>query len=225
MQAPSPSRAPVASHASTRRRLRSRAVRASLLGAAAFALTACEEPVDLTFFVDAEQCRSAAAESSEFSEGDCDRAFEQAAAEHAVLAPRYDDFALCEEQHGEGACATSQAAGGIADGLPPEGAEAAQASGGGASFMPFFMGYMMGNMLSSNRPGGYAGRPVYQDAKGQFFSTDGRSFGFAGPGSKVSGYASQMQSPNLTRVAPPMTRAVVQARGGFGAARASAFGG
>ena len=95
-----------------RRRLRSTAVRGVLLGVSAFALAACDEPVDLTFFSDVDQCTAAAAESSEFSAGDCDRAFEQAMAEHAVLAPRYDELALCEEQHGAEACAPVEVAGG-----------------------------------------------------------------------------------------------------------------
>jgi uncharacterized protein YgiB involved in biofilm formation len=204
------------------RRLRSRAVRATLLGAGAFALSACEEPVDLTFFSDVEQCKAAAAESTEFSEGDCERSFEQALAEHAVLAPRYEDLALCEEQHGEDACAPSQVAGGAPD--PQAGAEATQAATG-PSFMPFFMGYMIGNMLSSNRPGGYVGRPVYRDAQGQFFSSDGRKLGFTGAGTQVRGTPSQVRPPELTRVAAPMTRAAVSARGGFGAARTTSFGG
>ena len=97
------------------RRLRSTTVQAGLLGLSAFALAACDEPVDLTFFDGVQACREAAAESSEFSVGDCDRSFEQALAEHAVLAPRYDELALCQEQHGEGACATAEVAGGAVE--------------------------------------------------------------------------------------------------------------
>ena len=220
-----PAQSPAISTASRRaslRRLRSRSVRATLLGAGAFALSACEEPVDLTFFTDVGQCKAAAAESTEFSEGDCERSFEQALAEHAVLAPRYDELALCEEQHGEGACGPSEAAGGAPDPQPQ--GEAAQTAAG-PSFMPFFMGYMIGNMLSSNRPGGYGGRPVYRDAKGQFFSSDGRKFGFTGAGTQARGTPSQVRPPALSQVAAPMTRASVSARGGFGAARTSSFGG
>lgn len=199
------------------RRLRSNSVRAGLLGFSAFALAACEEPVDLTFFSDVQQCREAAAESTEFSAGDCDRSFEQAMAEHAVLAPRYDELALCEEQHGEGACATAEVAGGAIG--------EADSVQNGSSFMPFFMGYMIGNALSSNRPGAYAGRAVYRDTKGQTFSTEGRQLGFAGAGSKVRGPSSQLRSPDLSRIAAPMSRATVSARGGFGAARSASFGG
>jgi uncharacterized protein YgiB involved in biofilm formation len=222
MPASLPATSPGSPRASSPRRLRSRAVRATLLGAGAFALSACEEPVDLTFFSDVGQCKAAAAETTEFSEGDCERSFEQALAEHAVLAPRYDELALCEEQHGEGACGSSQAAGGAPP--DPQEGEAAQATVG-SSFMPFFMGYMIGNMLSSNRPGGYVGRPVYRDAQGQFFSSDGRQFGFAGSGTQTRGSPSQVRPPELTRVAAPMTRAAVSARGGFGAARTTSFGG
>lgn len=40
--------------------------------------------------------------------------------------------------------------------------------------MPFFMGYMIGNALGRSSPGGYASRPVYSDAKGGLFSSDGK---------------------------------------------------
>ncbi len=206
----------------TRRRLRSTAVRGALLGVSAFALTACDEPVDLTFFSDVDQCTAAAAESSEFSAGDCDRAFEQAMAEHAVLAPRYDELALCEEQHGDAACAPVEVAGGV----PGEaGSEAGATQAGGGVFMPLFMGYMIGNALGRSSAGGYAGRPVYADAKGGLFSSDGRQMGFAGPGSTVRGTPAALRAPALSAPAAPMTRATVSARGGFGAARATSFGG
>lgn len=223
------------------RRLRSTTVRGALLGMSAFALTACEEPVDLTFFTDLDQCKAAAAESTEFSAGDCNRAFEQALAEHAVLAPRYDELPLCQEQHGPDACAPTEVAGGVPDEVAADevvavelaagevAGEAApgdtETAGGGASFMPFFMGYMMGNALGSNTPGGYAGRPVYADTKGQVFNTDGRRMAFAGAGSTVRGVPSTVRQPAVMKPVAPMTRAVVSARGGFGAARAASFGG
>jgi uncharacterized protein YgiB involved in biofilm formation len=201
-----------------RRRLRSRTVRGALLGMSAFALTACEEPIDLTFFSDVDQCTAAAAESSEFSVGDCERAFEQALAEHAVLAPRYDELALCEEQHGAEACAPVEVAGGV----PGEEPVASQT---GMGFMPFFMGYMIGNALGRSSPGGYAGRPVYSDAKGGLFSSDGKKMGFAGPGSTVRGTPAAVRAPALSAPMAPMTRATVSTRGGFGAARTASFGG
>lgn len=204
-----------------RRRLRSTAVRGALIGVSAFALTACDEPVDLTFFSDVDQCAAAAVESAEFSAGDCDRAFEQAMAEHAVAAPRYDDLALCEEQHGAEACAPVEVAGGV----PGEavGPEATQA--GGNVFMPLFMGYMIGNAIGRSSAGGYVGRPVYSDARGGLFSSNGQRMAFSGPGSTMRGTPATLRAPALSAPMAPMTRATVSARGGFGAARAPSFGG
>jgi uncharacterized protein YgiB involved in biofilm formation len=212
-----------ADHTQPRRRLRSTAVRGVLVGVSAFALTACEEPVDLTFFSDVDQCTAAAAESPEFSPGDCERTFKEAMAEHAVLAPRYDELSLCEEQHGAEACAPVEVAGGV----PGEaaGAEAAATQASGSVFMPLFMGYMIGNALSRSSASGYVGRPVYSDAKGGLFSSDGRRMGFAGPGSTVRATPAAVRAPALSAPAAPMTRATISARGGFGAARTASFGG
>lgn len=205
----------------SRHRKRSGAVRVSLLGLSAFTLAACEEPIDLTFFSDVEQCRSAAEEAAEFSVADCDRSFAQAMAEHRVVAPRYDDHALCEEQHGQGACGTEEEVG-LVPSVEGEGQEVRTA---GSSFAPFFMGYMMGNMLSSRGPGGYAGRAIYTDTQGRAFTSQGRQMAFNGPGTTARGSAAMMQAPNMSRPLAPMTRATVSSRGGFGAARSASFGG
>lgn len=202
------------------RRMRSRCVQAALIGSTAFALAGCEEPVDLTFFQNVDACRAEAETSSEFSVADCVTAFEQAQAEHAVLAPRYDELALCEEQHGEGACGRPEEAGGAPD--AEEAGEVAQA--GGPSFMPFFMGYMIGNLMSGNSRAVHA-RPLYADTRGNWFSTTGNRMPFKGNGTKVQANPSALRTPSLSRVAAPMTRATVTARGGFGAARSASFGG
>lgn len=199
-----------------RRRLRSTTVRGALLGISAFALASCDEPVDLTFFSDVDQCIAASAENNEFSAGDCDRAFEQALTEHAVQAPRYDELALCEEQHGVEACAPVEVAGG-------ETADGAQT--GSMSFMPLFMGYMIGNALGRSSADGYAGRPVYSDAKGGLFSSDGRKMAFTGPGSTARATPAALRAPAVSGPVAPMTRATVSARGGFGAARVASVGG
>lgn len=196
------------------RRLRSRTVQATLVGVSAFALAACDEPVDLSFFQDVGQCRTEAASSAEFDAGDCDAAFAMAMEEHAVLAPRYDELALCEEQHGAGQCGTPEEAGGADD----------PAHAGGPSFMPFFMGYMIGNALRGPQSA-VAGRPLYADGRGGLFSTTGQKMGFAGAGSVVRASPAALREPAATAVAAPMTRAVVASRGGFGAARSASFGG
>ncbi|WP_424931339.1 DUF1190 domain-containing protein [Amaricoccus macauensis] len=202
-------------------RKRSTAVRSALIGVSAFALAGCKEEVDVSFFQSAEQCRSALDNSSEFSSvefsaADCEAAFEDAREEHAVLAPRYTDLALCEEQHGEGACAPPEVAGGV------EGEE--QAAGHGSIFMPLFMGYMMGNMLSGGQRA-ISGRPLYSDGKGGVYNTSGQRMGFTGFGSTTKAAPNALRTPPNPKVAAPMSRANVAARGGFGSSRSVSFGG
>lgn len=64
----------------------------------------------------------------------CESAFNAA----AEAIPRYDSMAVCEAEHGEGACEP-----------PPESAQQTQ---GGSWFGPALMGYMVGNMMA-NRNG------------------------------------------------------------------------
>jgi uncharacterized protein YgiB involved in biofilm formation len=208
-----------------KRQLRSRSVQAALLGGAAFALAACEEPQDLSFFENVEQCRSAAGWNATIDLSDCDAAFTAASAEHAFAAPRYEDLALCEQEHGKGACGTPEQAGGVADPKPQNGV--AQASTGGSSFMPFFMGYMMGNLTSGSGAGAQsiaAGRPVYRDRKGSWVGASGAKFGRLASGATVKGYASSLRSPAAAKPAAPMSRATITRSGGFGAARSASVG-
>jgi uncharacterized protein YgiB involved in biofilm formation len=193
------------------RRLRSPTVRTALLGASAFALSACGDTgEDLTYFETVEQCRSAAF-AEPFSPEDCDAAFAQAREKHEVLAPRYESRALCEEQHGEEACV-------VADEADATAAE----DGQGSVFMPLLAGYMMGSMLSGNR---YGAAPLYRDASGRVLGAGGRPYAFQGPGSTVRGSAAAVQPlAAATRPPPVMTRAMIAERGGFGAARTSAAG-
>lgn len=197
------------------RRLRSSSVRAALIGVSAFALASCDEPVDLSFFETVDQCRAEAETSAEFDAGDCEDAFEMARREHAVAAPRYDELALCEEEHGEDACGTTEEAGGVAD---PAVASA------GPTFMPFFMGYMIGNMMRGGQPG-FVGRSLYADRQGALHTTTGQRMGFSGPGSTARATPAAVRPPAVARVAAPMSRATVSARGGFGTGRAASLGG
>lgn len=224
-----------------RRAKRSRAARAALFGASVAVLAACEEQRDLTFFENVEQCRATAVSLAKFAPEDCDRAFATAMTEHATEAPRYDSLALCEAQHGPGVCGRPEQTGGAPDAVAASapasrvaddaaateatGQTETQTAGGGSSFMPFLMGYMMGNMLSGATGSAYAGRPLYRDARGGMFTSDGRAQNFAGPGSTLR--ASPSVLTPRTGVAPkaPMTRAMVAERGGFGAARTAASGG
>ncbi|SFI08584.1 DUF1190 domain-containing protein [Albimonas pacifica] len=202
----------------TQTRKRSRSARAALKGCsgAAFvlALAGCEQEQDLTFFETKEQCYRGAVVSAQLSEADCDEAFAEAVAEHAVAAPRYESLELCEEEHGAGVCGRPEQVGGETD---PQHA--------GVSFMPFMMGYMMGSMLSGGQSHA-AGRPLYREARsGGWFTTNGTRTGFSGrPGAVTRGFASTLAAPRTTAIAAPMTRATVTQAGGFGAARSAATG-
>lgn len=196
-------------------RKRSRSARAALMGgsgAFVLVLAGCEQEQDLTFFETKEQCYRGAAVSGQLSEADCDEAFSEALAEHAVAAPRYESLELCQEEHGEGVCGTPQQTGGETD--PQH---------GGSVFMPLMMGYMMGSMLSGGQSHA-AGRPLYRDAKsGGWFTSNGTRTGFSGrPGGVTKGYASTLAAPRTTAIAAPMSRATVSQAGGFGAARSAA---
>ena len=183
---------------------RSRLMPAILLGAGAFALSACEDDrVDATAFPDLASCQSAAREGSvPFSPADCDAAFAEALVEYERSAPRYDDLALCEEQHG-GACV------------------AEERSGGSSIFLPLMAGYLVGSMLGNNRAGT---QPLYRDAAGRYATASG---GTVLNGNRGSGKLapSAFRAAPATATAAPMTRATVRATGGFGSARTSTSAG
>ncbi len=187
---------------------RSRGIAISILGAAAFALAGCqEEQVDAAAFPDLKSCTDAAQSGGMFSSQDCDVAFAQAEALHVEAAPRYDSVAVCEEQHGAGACGT----------------EAAVTQGGsGSIFMPLMMGYLMGNMLGG-RAGTNASQPLYKTASGQYTNAAGSSTFSSNKGATKLA-TSQFNRPAATVGKPPMSRATALSRGGFGSSGAGRTG-
>ena len=180
---------------------RTRIVPAILLGASAFALAACEDDrVEATAFPDKASCEAAARDGTQpFTVDDCDAAFAEALVEYERSAPRYDDLALCEEQHG-GEC--------VAD----------QGAGGSSIFMPLMAGYLMGSLLGSGRA---MTQPLYRDGAGKYATASGSTVLNGNRGSARMSPASFRPAP---AAAAPMTRATVNARGGFGSSRTSAFG-
>ena len=183
---------------------RSRLMPAILLGAGAFALAACEDDrVDASAFPDLASCQSAAREGTvPFSAADCDAAFTQALVEYERSAPRYDDLALCEEQHG-GEC--------VAETGP----------GGSSIFLPLMAGYLMGSLLSNNRA---ATQPLYRDSAGRYATASGGTVLNGNRGSAKLAPTAFRAAP-ATAAAAPMTRATVQAKGGFGSSRTSTSAG
>lgn len=173
----------------------------SLIGAGAFALSGCrDEEVNARSFRDAQACVEGGG-----SPDVCEAEFRAALQLHEETAPRYEDQALCEQEHGDGNCARSSA----------------QAAGH-SSFMPFFMGYMIGRSMSGGRS--LAPTPLYPTSSGTYASANSQLRTQA-LGTAATARASAFATPPATLRAAPMTRANVSARGGFGSARAVSFGG
>lgn len=187
---------------------RSRTVAITILGAAAFTLAGCqEETVDASAFPDLQSCTNAAQNGGLFTAQDCDTAFAEANALHVEAAPRYESIAVCEEQHGQGAC----------------GSEATATQGGsGSIFMPLIAGYLIGNMLGA-RNGAAASQPLYKTANGKFTNAAGSSTFSNNSGSAKLG-TSQFTRPVATAGKPPMSRATAMSRGGFGSSGAGRTG-
>ncbi|TFL16835.1 DUF1190 domain-containing protein [Jannaschia formosa] len=166
-----------------------------LLGAASvIALAGCqEERADVVIFDDPEACATGGLEAEL-----CAEQYAEALAEHEETAPRYDALAVCEAEHGDGAC--------IEDESRP------------SIFMPLMAGFLMGQLLSGR---GYAARAMVPAAGGGFATTDGatRASSLSGRGS-VGASALTTQAAS-TRNAAPLTRSTVARSGGFGGARTS----
>lgn len=178
-----------------------RIVTLSLIGASAFALSACtDEEVNARSYRDAQSCVEGGG-----SPDVCEAEFAAAQQLHQESAPRYEDRALCEQEHGEGNCG-----------------ESASQSGGHSSFMPVLMGYMIGRSMDSGRS--MAATPLYPTAAGGYASANSR-LRTPSIGTQSTLRSSAFQTPASTVRAAPMTRANVSTRGGFGSTRAVSFGG
>lgn len=185
------------------RRKRSRHVALALAGTAMLALAACEDDkVDAQAFPDLDSCLAAAQSNGLwFTADDCRTQFAAAQQELIETAPRYESKELCEQEHGAGACGADPAA------------PAAQQQGGGFSFMPLLVGYMMGSMLS--RGGGVFSQPMVKTPGGFSTPSGNQTFASNTGAGKVPG-ATFNRAPSTIGKAP-MSRAQVAQRGGFGA--------
>ncbi|MDF3351295.1 DUF1190 domain-containing protein [Sulfitobacter sp. KE34] len=189
---------------------RSKRVSIAIVGAAAFTLAGCEEEkVDAAAFPDLQSCLADAERGGMYSEQECETAFDAAQTLHVESAPRYDSLEVCEEQHGEGACGSE---------------EAATQGGSGGIFMPLLAGYLIGNMMS-NRAGMAAAQPLYKTKDGRFTNA-ARSSTYSTNRGAAKLSTSQFTRPSTTIGKTPMTRATAASRGGFGRAGGSrGFGG
>lgn len=188
------------------RRKRSRHVALMLAGAAVLTLSACEDDkVDAQAFPDLDSCIAAAQRDGLwFTAEDCRTQFAAAEQTHLETSPRYESRELCEEQHGAGACGADPVAGDPA---------AAQQGGGGFSFMPLLVGYMMGSMLS--RGGGVFSQPMVRTPNGYSTPSGNQTFASNSGSGRVPAQAFNRAPATVGK--PPMSRAQVAQRGGFGA--------
>lgn len=192
-----------------KRSIKMKALTIGLLTVSAFALAACQEDGEAMSFKDVEQCISASMNvDAKFTADDCRKGFEAAVAENKLSAPRYDAQALCEQEHGAGACVVEQR------------------SDGSSVFMPMMMGYMMGSWLNSDRDTkhyhNYA--PVYPIKGGGYASSTGYYTSSFGTKSYASPSALSTK-PTPTFKSAPMTKVSIASRGGFGGAKVGGFGG
>ena len=193
-------------------RKRSPHVALFIAGAATFALTGCrDDQVEAQAFPDLQSCEAQAGEDALFSAQDCETAFAEAKELHVESAPRYDSLAVCEEQHGEGACGSEQ--------------QVAGGGGSGGIFMPLLAGYLIGNMMGGR--GGLAGaQPLYRTPDGRY--TDAaRSSVYSSNSGRATLNSARFARPPTTAGRPPMSRATAASRGGFGRTGAArgVFGG
>lgn len=176
---------------------RSRTVALSILGAAAFGLAGCqEEATEAASFADLDSCLAAATDGGWFTKSDCVATFSEAQKLHEETAPRYESREVCEAEHGAGACGEDSVAG---------------SGGGGFSFMPLLVGYMIGQALGGGRP---MAQPVVPKAGGGFTTPAGTGISRIGGAGPVS--AAAFDKAPVTKGLPPMTKAQVQSKGGFG---------
>lgn len=185
------------------RRLGARGLRAALLGASAFGLAACDEDPEVAAqaFPDLEACL--AADDAVADPADCEAAHAEALGAHEASAPRYDELALCESEHG-GDCVEE---------VRPDGTHV---------FLPIMAGYLLGRSLSGGRAG-LVSSPLYGVRGGGYAtaSGDARVASVSGPATvRASGF----RPAAATATQAPLSRATVSSRGGFGAGRASGGG-
>lgn len=177
-----------------------------LLSVSAFALTSCgEEKVESFTFQNVEACYTEAdkSESDNLTRTGCNVSYAESKKQFEETAPRFAEKKLCEEEFGVGNCET----------------KGSHASGGGF-FMPFWVGYMIGNSMNNGVYRNYAA-PVYS-APGGGYRTYGSSSTFKNFGKFSTGVSAYSSAPKASST--PITRSVAVARGGFGRSSVSVGG-
>jgi uncharacterized protein YgiB involved in biofilm formation len=165
---------------------RSRYVALLAMGASALALSACgESETPAGVYTSVEQCMA----DKQFSEDDCKKAFQTAKEEHPKVAPKYASKSDCEADFGAGKCEESPY----------------RTSSGTSTFMPLFVGYMLGRSLSPGTPG-FAPQPLYRTPGDSTFRT--------GDNRAVTSKTGVQNVPHSTTTS--QFKSTTTTRGGFG---------
>lgn len=185
-------------HASFRKQWRAyRMAPIALAVGAVFVLAGCEKSDEnVTLYQNSDDCSRANPSMSE----QCTTAFNNAQAEAAKTAPKFESKADCVAEFGEDQCTQAPAQAGMA----------AQPQQSGSFWMPLMAGYMMGRMMG----GGFSQQPLFTSrapnspANGKFVDASGRNYGPATAGRS-------MNVPKTAMAPKPATTSTVT-RGGFG---------
>ena len=165
---------------------RSRYVSLLVMGSASLLLTACDDPVETAAFENVKQC----IDSKMYSEAECRESFTQAKEMHGTVAPTYASLKECEADFGAAHCETGPQA----------------TSSGHSTFIPMFMGYMIGRSLGSAI---VPAQPLYRNYQG------------GTPGSfRTASNVEVARAPGAAKVYPADVkrpgRVTTLSRGGFG---------
>lgn len=167
------------------------------LAIAALVLASCSSKEEVVVVTSVEDCQS----KTEFTFEQCEAAYAKAVAEAERTGPKYSTQAACEAEFGINQCRqTSQ----------------------NNMFMPFMAGFIVSNLLDSNRNYGYNPVYDYRDARSSYnnrlMTSDGIVLG-------SPGRSSYKVSKSTLKSKPSVTKTV--SRGGFGskASAKSSWGG
>lgn len=211
---------------------RSRQITLVLLASTSLALAACKDEqnqqyagIEDALFKDRAACEAV------YPADDCAKNELFATEEHIKTAPKYANREECEAAHGAEACTpVPQQAKPSAPSVASNGTSAPASAHAGTSnsFMPFMLGYMMGNTMSRPAPVYAAPVPAGQPRPATpAMATAGRTLAtpprpaaqvFAG---RTASRPSSFSSPAPSRPAAPSVSSSGVARGGFGSTAVS----
>ncbi len=217
---------------------RSRQITLVLLASTSIALAACKDDKNTQYAgIEDALFKDRAACEAVYPADDCAKNELFATEEHIKTAPKYANREECEAAHGPEACTpVPQQAKPSAPSVASNGtsAPANANSGTSNSFMPFMLGYMMGNTIGSRPAPVYAapapaGQPrpstPAMATAGRTLATPPRPaaqvYGGARPPS-VYGGGSSVSTPSMSKPAAPSISSSGVARGGIGSTGMSA---